>query len=263
MSNEIKDNNAEQVAFQSLFGGEDFHYAGHVGAMVDALTYSKSGAGTKLFLSYSEALQAKKNKKGLTVKEALMDDTSEFDTTTVFYDMFNVNDYEPIAEYWLSNWSTKYAVTDFMTIAGEPNVGMGGHYVDDYWHFVALDWYPWAVDYQGGNILSKTSQQKGLVLDHIAWYYPDLAAVVAEMFYKIYNIALQTPCIYVEEIAGPQNGVPEFVATMRIKNMPVGHWGKGQHPWGNGAFVQPYKTEYMTINKKAIADDLIKRKFIF
>jgi hypothetical protein len=69
------------------------------------------------------------------------------------------------------------------------------------------------------------STRSNLVLDHVAWYYPKLAAVIAELVYKIHNIALHTRCIEVfeEKPDEPTDDELPWNVTIVIKHMPNGY----------------------------------------
>jgi len=127
-------------------------------------------------------------------------------------------------------------------------------------------------------------------LDHVAWYYPKLAAVIAEMMYKLYNIALRTTCIEVFESKVPEAG-DLWHAEINIKSMRSNesfYYGypllKSQsQPKPHEGFSYDVQTDYKTygaeytsqpkvapyplvkliVNKKATRKDLIDREFIF
>jgi len=151
------------------------------------------------------------------------------------FDMKNPDDYSKIGQYWVDSWANPYAIkkrVDWNT----DEVNMAKDYPEpaNEWQFIDL------------RMKSKFAEgiyKKGLVLDHIAWYYPTLASVIAELLYKVHNITLQTPCIRVSETPSTSvEGEWEVVINI-ITPTPM--------------------PSTFNVNKKAIVDDLNSGRFVF
>ena len=82
----------------------------------------------------------------------------------------------------------------------------------------------------------------GMVLDTIAWYYPSLVSVISQLLYKVHNIKLQTPCIWVSEEKISED---KWLVKTRIKSSI------------NGLYSSSFY-----VRKKLTQDDLNSGRFI-
>jgi len=223
--------------------------------------------------------------------------------------MYNLGHHLDIGKYWTESWFSPLVVKNRKDVpevyfGGGPGkkpgfyLELGEHTPEFYWEFADLEheYFSYAGDitddaflkYQPG--YSNAIDKSGLVLDHVAWYYPKLAAVIAEMMYKLYNIALRTTCIEVFESKVPEAG-DLWHAEINIKSMRSNesfYYGypllKSQsQPKPHEGFSYDVQTDYKTygaeytsqpkvapyplvkliVNKKATRKDLIDREFIF
>ena len=163
-----------------------------------------------------------------------------------FYDMYNSDDHSKIGEYWAKPWNSPFVVKD------QPDQPHGGAWSPiTYWAFADLRHETGGMGFEAPSGYNG----KGLVLDYIAWYYPSLAAVIAELLYKVHNIALRTQCIYVYEKKTPIEN--QWEVTISIKQMNKGYWADKGEP-----HIDYIAHPTFYVNKKAITDDLNSGRFV-
>ena len=302
--NDVKPNVWTETDAEGQFiSNHNFAYGSHlVGHHLDALTKLENidapGSGIRLH----EAIGAEFKKyldfihenwlSGPTQKDYVetIPDFRTFLQTTfsadkiTFFDMENIGDHSKIADFWTSKWYRPFVVkrrNDYYphmwASHGNPAYRSSAK---KFWEFADLRYEPF---FEGGSTDLSKGLRSEIVLDHVAWYYPKLAAVITEIIYKIHNIALHTTCIDVKE---QQINDSQWEVTINIKHMPYGYdkivypedfWyekyaGKKFQDvskfWNiKGYEYQPKVNKLppvkFLVNKKAIRNDLNERNFVF
>ena len=142
-------------------------------------------------------------------------------------------------------WTTRFAVQkrDLTTKAFDYRAPKGPAYD---WKFIDLE----TKGNFGSNFYESGAgalKWTGRALDLVAWYYPELALVITELLYKVYNIKLKTQCINVHESPpGINNATTNATISIKARYQPS---VVKTYPMGN-------------VNKEAIRADLKNRNFI-
>ena len=178
--------------------------------------------------------------------------------------MYNTADHKLIADFWTKDWQTPFVtkqrnnfyypgegysiqaenrkqVTAMWDLSQISNSGRkyGARAQprgEKFWEYADLRYErgandggfgsnPFAQYASGYDDSTNFGKRSELMLDHVAWYYPKLAAVIAEIVYKMHNIALRTACIDVKEkkLDELTDSALPWNVTITIKHMPNGY----------------------------------------
>ena len=215
-----------------------------------------------------------------------------------FFDMENISHHPQIADFWTGQWHRPFVVkrrNDWYRKMWKDNPPHSRSAAKKFWEFADLGHEPFNVS---GPIINPPGKMRStMVLDHVAWYYPRLAAVIAEIIYKVYNIKLHTTCIDVKEEKIYNS--PQWAVTINIKHMSDGYKDMIYYPeleyeegyvennpeYFNNMDMSPskakdritfkkkgydfqpkvkyFKPVQFTVNKIALRNDLKERNFVF